>query len=89
MRCSPVKPKKPKTTKKTVPDMYVSALDEARFLFSDLYKETRGFRPRGQWVSEMTLSELEKEIEKLEEEIQEMLAEQEEDADPDAWEKYV
>ena len=58
-------------------------------LYSDLYKEVKGFRPRGQWVSEMTLSELEKEIDALDAEIEEILAEQEEDADPDAWKKYV
>lgn len=62
--------------------MTLSALDQARTLFSDLYKDAKGFRPRGQWLSDMTLSELEREIEVLAEEI-------EEDADPDAWENYV
>ena len=69
--------------------MTLSALDQARCLFSDLYKEVKGFRPRGQWVTDMSLRELEKEIEELDLEIQEILKEQEEDADPDAWKKYV
>jgi hypothetical protein len=69
--------------------MTLSALDQARCLFSDLYKDVKGFRPRGQWVTDMTLSELEKEIDALDEQIEEILAEQEEDADPDAWKKYV
>jgi len=69
--------------------MTLSALDQARSLFSDLYKDVRGFRPRGQWVTDMSLSELEKEIDALGEEIEEILAEGAEDADPDAWKKYV
>ena len=65
----------------------LSDYDLTLSLYSDLYKEVRGFRPRD--IEDLSIEELDRRIQALDCEIQEILAEQAEDADPEAWKKYV
>ena len=65
----------------------LTPLEQTRVLYSDLHKDVYGYRPRG--FSHLSLEVLEEMVAHLDAEIEKILAEQEEDADPDAWKKYV
>jgi len=65
----------------------LTPLEQTRVLYSDLHKDVYGYRPRG--FSHLSLAELELSIAALDAEILDMKRDAEEDADPEAWKKYV
>lgn len=65
----------------------LSDYDLTLSLYSDLYKEVRGFRPRD--IGDLSIEELDRRIQALDCEILDMQRDAEEDADPEAWKKYV
>ena len=62
-------------------------LEQAQCLYSDMYKDVYGSRPRN--FSHLSLAEIELSIAALDAEILDMKRDAEEDADPEAWKKYV
>ena len=66
--------------------MTLTDLELTQCLYSDLHKDVYGFRPS---LEGLSLAELELSIAALDAEILDMKRDAEEDADPEAWKKYV
>jgi hypothetical protein len=64
----------------------LTPLEQAQCLYSDLYKDVYGFRPS---LEGLTLLDLDRKIQALDCAILDMKRDEEEDADPEAWKKYV
>ena len=67
--------------------MTLTDLELTQSLYSDLHKDVYGFRPKD--IMHLSLAELDLSIAALEAEILDMKRDAEEDADPEAWKKYV
>ena len=58
-------------------------------VYSDMFKDVHGFRPRNPEVRTWSEARLDAEMNKLQADIDRQLADELEDADEDAWKKYV